>query len=101
MKVSAASVCAEAARLVAGDREKTHGPKMENFRNIAEMMTGYLRARRLLKEGVSLTALDASLLMCQMKIARTMAGGYNPDDFVDLAGYAGCAGEIADQLRDV
>jgi hypothetical protein len=29
------------------------------------------------------------------KIARRHSGSYNADDYVDAAGYAGCAGEIA------
>jgi len=38
-------------------------------------------------------------MMILLKMARQMTGEYNPDDFVDMAGYAGCAGEIAAAAR--
>jgi hypothetical protein len=31
-----------------------------------------------------------------LKIARRYSGAHNIDDYIDGAGYAGCAGEIAD-----
>ena len=31
------------------------------------------------------------------KIARRYSGSHNVDDYVDGAGYAGCAGEIAEK----
>ena len=34
------------------------------------------------------------MMMALLKIAR-IASGNNPDSFVDLAGYAACGGEIA------
>lgn len=34
-------------------------------------------------------------MMVLLKAARTRTGTFNLDDFVDMAGYAGCAGEIA------
>ena len=56
----------------------------------------YLRAAhpeiRLPINGI--TAKDAGAMMALLKVAR-IATGSSPDSFVDLAGYAACAGEIA------
>lgn len=41
-----------------------------------------------------ITAKDVAAMMGLLKVAR-IATGFNPDSFVDLAGYAACAGEIA------
>lgn len=84
-------ICEKAAALVSGDRQQTHGDKVENHQNIADLWNGY---------GVCIgnkpvTPKDVALLMALLKIARTRAGSFNLDDYVDLAGYAGVAGEIA------
>ena len=86
-------ICEQAAKIVRGDRAAKHGPKERNHQNIADHWNAYLGAR-LTKP---LTALDVALMMAELKIARTKAGQgrYNLDNYVDIAGYAGAAGEIA------
>lgn len=81
--------CLIAANLVSGDREATHGNKIDNHQNIANLWNAYLRLEN------KISAKDVALMMGLLKIARTQTGTYNKDDFIDLAGYAGCAGEIA------
>lgn len=93
--MKADDICKRAAELVGGDRAATHGDKRENHRHIAALWSAYLSETT--KDCVVLTALDVALMMALLKIARTMEGSHNPDDYVDLAGYAGCAGEIAEQ----
>lgn len=88
----AKDICATAANLVGGDREKTHGSKVENFSNIAALWAGYLE--------VPVSALDVANMMMLLKIARTKTGSLNMDDYIDAAGYAGCAGEIAQTFED-
>lgn len=85
----AAEVCEQAARLVSGDRAKAHGDMIETHSNIAQLWNVYLK-------GQPISAKDVAVMMALLKIARTMNGDHNPDDYVDLAGYAGCAGEIAE-----
>lgn len=92
--MKAHELCAKAAELVGGDRAKTHGDKVENHRNIAALWNAYLGWR--LDDGHKLTPRDVALMMALLKIARTKTGGHNPDDYIDLAGYAGVAGEIAE-----
>lgn len=83
----AKDILTTAANLVGGDREKTHGSKVENFSNIAALWTGYLE--------VSITALDVANMMALLKIARTKSGNINIDDWIDGSGYLACAGEVA------
>ena len=40
-----------------------------------------------------ITAKDAGTMLALLKVAR-IATGSSPDSFIDLAGYAACAGEI-------
>lgn len=94
--MKAAEVASRAADLVGGDRAKQHGDKVENHLNIAALWNAYLGWR--LGEGCALTAADAAVMMALMKIARTKTGSHNIDDYVDLAGYAAVAGEIAEHF---
>ena len=91
--MNADSICQKAASLVSGDREKQHGNKTLNHDNIAKLWQAYLKIRS--DPTAPLNALDAAHMMCLLKIARTQSGVVNPDDYIDLAGYAGVAGEIA------
>lgn len=96
--VAAADFCAEAACLVGGPRAATHGDKTVNFQNIAELWNGYWRIKcRVNDERLStpFTAHDVGCMLELFKIARRFSGSYNADDYIDAAGYAGCAGEIA------
>ena len=93
--VGAESVCSRAASLVGGDRQKTHGDKVENHQNIAGLWNAYL-GWRLVSDGW-LRPEDVALMMALLKIARTKTGTHNLDDYVDLAGYAGVAAEIAER----
>lgn len=94
--MKAAEVCAEAAALVGGERDRTHGTKARNFGNIALFWNAYLRARfGDAGAACDLSALDVANMMEAMKIARRCWGAHNMDDYVDGAGYAGCAGELA------
>ena len=45
--------------------------------------------------GTPITARDAALMMMLLKVARTKTGTYNPDDYVDAAGYSAIAAEVA------
>jgi len=84
--MTAARTLKTAADLVGGDRNASHGDMTENHQNIASLWEGYL--------GVSIKPHDVAVMMCLLKIARTKSGRTNPDDYVDLAGYAGIAAEI-------
>lgn len=89
LAATAGSICSTASGLTGGDRAKTHGDKVENHANIASLWGAFL--------GVDLSPLQVSLMMVLLKVARTKAGSHNLDDYVDMAGYAGVSGEIAER----
>jgi hypothetical protein len=79
-----------AADLVAGDRNKTHGSKQENFDHTAALWSAYLAP--ILKR--PLTADEVALCMVLLKVSRTMNGTKIDDHYVDMAGYAAISGEV-------
>ena len=92
---TAVDITSKAAELVGGDRNRVHGDKMENLGRTAAMWSAQMSHK--LKE--PLTALDAANMMETLKIARRYSGTHNIDDYVDGAGYAGVAGEIAEIMQ--
>lgn len=90
----AADILTQAASLVGGDRDRQHGAKYDNFRRIADMWNAWLGIRR--EPAGALTAHDVGMMMTLMKLARTQSGAKNMDDYVDAAGYTGCAGEVSE-----
>lgn len=101
MDSTAKQICLRAADLVSGDRQKTHGDKEPNFKAIADIWSAYLANRS--APDTPLRPSEAADLMELMKVARRLNGELNLDDYVDAAGYAGCAGEIAsaEHLRQI
>lgn len=98
--MDAKSICDTAGALVSGDRKVIHGDMALNFRNTADIWNAILRAKARkasVHATVTLTALDVANMLEAFKIARRYSGSHNIDDYVDGAGYAGCAGEIADK----
>lgn len=91
-----AEVLDEAKKCVCGQREQDYGSPEDNFSTIGYLWSAYLRAAHpnlniALNE---VTPKDVAVMMSLLKVAR-IATGSSPDSFVDLAGYAACAGEIA------
>ena len=82
----ASDILKHATDLVGGDRAAQHGDKTANHQNIANLWSAYL--------STPITADQVAIMMVLLKAARTKTGSVNRDDFVDMAGYAGVAGEI-------
>lgn len=80
------------------DNVESYGKPEDNFETIGLMWGAYLRAANPQLKQVEdidfITPGDVAAMMALLKIAR-MATGSKEDNFVDLAGYAACAGEIA------
>lgn len=85
-----------AVSCVCGAREEQYGPPEDNFNRIALYWTLHLG----LDADTALTAQDVAIMMMLLKIARAETGVGSDDTFVDIAGYAACAGEIAGRLRE-
>lgn len=85
-----------AMRCVCGDREQDYGTPERNFELIGELWAKYLKAKCVnLGVDVSIRGEDIATMMCLFKIARIATGRGKADSFIDLAGYAACAGELA------
>ena len=76
-----------AKKCVCGQREQDYGSPENNFQIIADLWSSYY--------GRKFTALDVSMMMTLLKIARIRTGTATEDSFVDAAGYIACGGEIA------
>lgn len=89
--MKASAICHKAGTLVAGDRASLHGDMGETYGRVAAYWSAYT--------GTDLTAWDVLNLLELMKIGRRQFGSHNLDDYIDGAGYAGCAGEIAERMQ--
>jgi hypothetical protein len=90
----AGDILREAAGIVEGERENTHGAKERSFNFIAELWTAYLGGRGLGAQE-AIDGADVAMMMVLMKLARVLQGTPTRDHFVDMAGYAAIAGELA------
>lgn len=76
-------------KCVCGEREQDYGKPEDNFKRVAALWSAYT--------GHSFTAVDVAMMMALLKIARIKTGTGTADGFIDLAGYAACAGEGASE----
>lgn len=72
---------------VSGQRVTDYGKPEDNFERIAKLWNAYLGSDVVVSK-------DVAIMMALLKIARIKGGNGDEDSFVDLAGYAACAGEI-------
>ncbi len=73
---------------VCGERQEDYGTPESNFKTISKLWNAYL--------GDNVTdAHDVAMMMALLKIARIRSGRRKEDNYIDLAGYAACGGEIA------
>ncbi len=87
----ASDILTEAATIVAGDRNATHGDTERSFQVIAALWNAYLAGR---KDAGDITPADVASMMVLLKLARSIQGQAVRDHFVDAAGYAAIAGEL-------
>ena len=93
-----AEILQAAHTCVCGEREHDYGRPEDSFETIGPMWSVYLNAahpeyiKAFPLNGIG--AKDVASMMVLLKLAR-IAAGDKEDNFVDLAGYAACAGEIA------
>ena len=83
-----ADILATASEYVTIDRATTHGDAEDNFRRIADLWNAYL--------GVDdITSIDVAVMLALLKVARIRSNPNHADNWIDIAGYAACGGEIA------
>lgn len=76
-----------AAKCVCGDREQDYNSPENSFTVIANLWNAYWNTS-------AIKAKDVAAMMALLKIARISTGHAKEDNWVDLAGYAACGGEI-------
>ena len=72
---------------VTRDRAATHGRAEDQFATIGQLWGALL--------GVPVTPAKVALMMAGLKLVRAWGNPAHEDNFIDLAGYAACGGEIA------
>ncbi len=77
----------EASSIVNGARTQTYGGPEDSFKQIGALWAAYLNH--------PVSAVDVSLLLGLMKVARLKATPTHHDSWVDIAGYAACGAECA------
>lgn len=76
----------KASEAISGERDEHYGSPEDNFGRIADYWSVYLNN--------TLTQTDVANMMILLKVARAMNDASHEDNWVDIAGYAACAGEI-------
>lgn len=82
--------------MVNGDRQDDYGTPENNFSRIANLWNSYLDTRM---DGL-LSSVDVAAMMALLKIARIASGHGKSDNWIDLAGYAACGGELQSRADD-
>lgn len=95
------SILEEAMRIVTTDRHEQHGEAEDSFSMIASLWEPYIKAKCVAwsMQEVIIEPEDVAILMTLFKIARTVTGKVNMDNFVDGCGYFSIAGEIAGRCQ--
>lgn len=86
-EITRKSILAEAEKCVCTDREQQYGSPENNFARISDLWNAY--------KPCGFTAHDVGVMLALLKIGRIASGVLKADNYIDLAGYAACAGEIA------
>jgi len=83
-------ILSAAAKCVNGDRQQDYGSPEYSFFTIASFWSSYLTGRR----SMVITPKDVAAMLALLKLARIATGHAKEDNWVDLAGYAACGGEL-------
>ena len=82
-----AAVLDAARQAVTQDRAATHGALESSFAAIAAIWSVRL--------GVPVTAAQVAIMMVDLKTVRAWGNPGHADNWVDIAGYAACGGELS------
>ena len=81
-------ILAKAEQAVTVDRAATHGDVENNFEILAAIWSVRL--------GVSITPAQATIMLIDLKTVRAWGNSTHADNWIDMAGYAACGGDMAD-----
>lgn len=86
-KTTRTRILNEAEIAVTVDRAATHGSAEDSFSQIAALWAARL--------GVPITSAQVAILLIDLKTVRAWGNARHADNWVDIAGYAACGGEVA------
>ena len=78
----------KASEIVMGQREQDYGSPEDNFGLIARLWNDYMG-------DILFSPKDVVMCMILLKVARGRGDKPTDDTFIDIAGYAACAGEVS------
>ena len=84
-------ILTKAGACVNGDREQDYGSPERSFETIAAFWNSYMMNR---PEKPFIGPTDVAAMLALLKIARISTGHAKDDNWIDLAGYAACGGEL-------
>ena len=82
---------AEVAKIVANDRNTQYGEPEDNFARISDLWASYLQH--------NISVSDVAAMMALLKIARIAVNPLDRDSWLDVAGYAACAGALTEATK--
>ena len=82
-----------AKETVTQDRVDIYGEPENAFKKLADYWTDYIQGKEVLE------TVDVCNMMILLKISRSELNPFHIDNYVDMAGYAACAGEEAIRLE--
>lgn len=97
--MKAIAIIDSAAKLVAGDRQEAYGDPMDGMVRLAIALNAWLHMTGNATPR-PLSPKDAAMFQVMLKIARSETGPLRMDNFVDLAGWAAVAGEVAARIAE-
>ena len=92
MAITRPEILDAAKACVCGDREQDYGSPESNFQTIANLWRDY--------KGCAFSATDVAAMLALLKIARVASGHAKADNWIDLAGYAACGGELESAMNE-
>lgn len=87
------TVLEEAKRCICTDRQNQYGPPENSFNYISDLWTAYMLHDK--RADVIISPTDVAIMMILLKVARTARHKSYSDNYVDMAGYAALAAELA------
>ena len=92
-------ILAAAERCVCGQREQDYGTPENSFKVIGELWEVYIKEKCVGTDTiVTIVPEDVAALLGLLKIARIATGHGKDDNWVDLAEYAACGGELQQNM---
>lgn len=89
-KLDRVDILDKAKVCVNGERDRDYGSPERSFEMISNLWNIYLN----MDPDNAIEARDVAAMLALLKIARISNGVYKADNWIDLAGYAACGGEI-------